>query len=81
MHTCYLTCARGLEQIAQTELEPFVASSNIDQGGVQFETDLTGIYNINLRSRIGMHVLIQHLKFNAEDTDEIYNQIYNFQVP
>ena len=78
MQTCYLTCARGLEKIAQTELEPFVASSHIDQGGVQFEADLKGIYNINLRSRIGMHALIQQLKFNAKDTDEIYNQIYNF---
>ena len=78
MYNCYLTCPRGLEHIAQLDLANHISSSEIDQGGIRFKTDLEGIYKINIHSRIGMHLLVQLLSFSAEDDSEIYNQVYNF---
>ena len=78
MYNCYLTCPRGLEHIAQLDLANHISSSEIDQGGIRFKTDLEGIYKINIHSSIGMHLLVQLLSFSAEDDSEIYNQVYNF---
>ena len=78
MHECYLTCPRGLEKQAQIDLKPFINNSTIDRGGIQFIADKSTIYNVNLHSRIGMHLLVKLFDFNAIDPDTLYNEIYNF---
>jgi len=78
MYKCYLTCPRGLEKIAQSDIGSFISNSIIHQGGIEFETNLKGIYNTNIHSRIGMHLLVELFQFCANDIDMIYKKIYNF---
>ena len=48
MYKCYLTCPRGLEEIAGIDIQPYAHTINPGKGGVNFQTDQQGIYNINL---------------------------------
>ena len=76
MHDCYLTCPRGLEKQAQIDLLPLLKSSIISKGGIQFNADKETLYNINLHSRIGMHLLVKLFDFNASDENILYNKVY-----
>ena len=78
MYNCYLTCPRGLEQQAQVDLDKFIPSSTLDKGGINFNADKATLYNINLHSRIGMHLLVKLFDFNASNEDVLYQEIYNF---
>ena len=78
MYKCYLTCPRGLEEITQYDIKPIISDSAIHPGGLAFQTDLAGIYNTNIHSRTGMHLLIELFEFEAPDIESIYKQIYNF---
>ena len=78
MYKCYLTCPRGLEEITQHDIRPIIPNSVIHPGGVEFQTDLAGIYNTNIHSRTGMHLLIELFEFEAYDIESIYKQVYNF---
>ena len=78
MYNCYLTCPRGLEQQAQIDLKSYISNSAIGKGGIEFNTDQTGLYNVNLHSRIGMHLLVKIFEINVKDTEEAYTQIYGF---
>ena len=78
MYTCYLTCPRGLEKQAQIDLDKFIPSSTLDRGGINFNADKATLYNINLHSRIGMHLLVKLFDFNASNEDVLYQEIYNF---
>ena len=78
MYTCYLTCPRGLEKQAQIDLDKFIPSSTLDRGGINFNADQATLYNINLHSRIGMHLLVKLFDFNASNEDVLYQEIYNF---
>ena len=78
MYKCYLTCPRGLEEITQYGIESFISNSVIHPGGIEFETDLEGIYNANIHSRTGMHLLIELFQFKAHDIESIYKEVYNF---
>jgi putative N6-adenine-specific DNA methylase len=78
MYDCYLTCPRGLERQAQIDLEHFLTSSIIDKGGIKFNADQSTLYNINLHSRIGMHLLVKLFDFNASDENILYKEVYNF---
>ena len=78
MYDCYLTCPRGLERQAQVDLEHFLTSSIIDKGGIKFSADQSTLYNINLHSRIGMHLLVKLFDFSASDENILYKEIYNF---
>ena len=79
MYTCYLTCPRGLEHLAQDEISKYTNSSIITNGGINFQVDKEGLYQVNMHSRIGMHLLVELFSFEADDDDDMYNQIYNFQ--
>jgi len=79
MYNCYLTCPRGLEEIAGIDIQLYGHSIEPDKGGIKFQTDQEGIYKINLNSRIGMHLLVELFHFNATDQDQLYEGIYNFQ--
>ena len=78
MYDCYLTCPRGLERQAQVDIEHFLTSSIIDKGGIKFTADQSTLYNINLHSRIGMHLLVKLFDFSASDENIVYKEIYNF---
>ncbi len=78
MYNCYLTCPRGLEKQAQVDLEGLLSSSIIDKGGIKFDADQSTLYNINLHSRIGMHLLVKLFDFNANDETILYKEVYNF---
>ena len=78
MYDCYLTCPRGLERQAQVDLEHFLTSSIIDKGGIKFNADQSTLYNINLHSRIGMHLLVKLFDCSASDENILYKEIYNF---
>ena len=79
MYTCYLTCPRGLESLAQDELSFYTNSTTVTNGGINFKIDKEGLYQVNMHSRIGMHLLVELFSFEADDDDDMYNQIYNFQ--
>ncbi len=76
MYDCYLTCPRGLEEQAQIDLWPLIQTSIIGKGGIQFNADKETLYNINLHSRIGMHLLVKLFEFNASDENILYNKVY-----
>ncbi|SVC08945.1 uncharacterized protein METZ01_LOCUS261799, partial [marine metagenome] len=78
MYDCYLTCPRGLERQAQVDLEHFLTSSIIDKGGIKFNANQSTLYNINLHSRIGMHLLVKLFEFSASDENILYKEIYSF---
>ena len=78
MYNCYLTCPRGLEKQAQVDLEDFLPSSIVDKGGISFDADQSTLYNINLHSRIGMHLLVKLFDFDANDEELLYKEVYSF---
>jgi putative N6-adenine-specific DNA methylase len=78
MYNCYLTCPRGLEHLAQDEISHYADSITVSNGGINFQVDKKGLYQINLSSRIGMHLLVELFSFEANDDHDMYNQIYNF---
>lgn len=78
MYDCYLTCPRGLEKQAQIDLASFINESIIDKGGIRFYANQDTIYNVNLHSRIGMHLLVKLFDFDARDINILYKKIYDF---
>ena len=78
MYKCYLTCPRGLEKLAKDEINHLSNDIQINKGGINFHTDKEGLYNINLRSRIGMHLLVELFEFNAKKESVIYSEIKKF---
>ena len=64
--------------MAQVDVANYVTSCQIDKGGIKLTTDQTGLYQINLHSRVGMHLLVELFSFDAEDTECLYNEIYKF---
>tara|TARA_Y100001970_G_scaffold153517_1_gene187939 strand:+ start:14005 stop:15156 length:1152 start_codon:yes stop_codon:yes gene_type:complete len=78
MYKCYLTCPRGLEHLAQDELSNYADSITANNGGINFQVDKKGLYQINFISRIGMHLLVELFSFEANDIQDMYNKIYNF---
>ena len=79
MYDFYLTCPRGLEDVASDELKNLVNSPIVvDKGGVYFKGSLEDMYRVNYCSRVGMSVLLKLLEFNANSIDIIYKLIYNY---
>ena len=68
MYKCYLTCPRGLESLAKKEVFPFASSISEAKGGINFESSLEGLYNVNINSRVGMHLLVELFTFEATIT-------------
>ena len=78
MYKCYLTCPRGLEELAKNEVDHFSKEVTLDKGGINFKVEKEGLYKINLTSRIGMHLLVELFNFEASDEDSLYSKIINF---
>ena len=79
MYECFLTCPRGLEEQAQIDINSIIYESKINKGGIEFNASKSELYNVNLYSRIGMHLLIKLFDFDCENDDELYRQIYDYE--
>jgi len=79
MEDFFLTCPRGLEETTASQISKYIKNNPIiDNGGVSFKGDLTDMYMTNLYSRTGMHLLKKIISFKSVTTDEIYNNIYEY---
>ena len=78
MYNCYLTCPRGLEKLASDEISTYSENIIIGNGGINFSADKLGLYSINLKSRIGMHLLVELFTFNADNDNSLYTEIRKF---
>ena len=68
----FVTCARGLEDILAEELKQILHSHPIvDKGGVHVHGKLKELYQINLLTRIGMHVLKPILELKSNNINQI----------
>ena len=75
---CFLSCARGLEDITCENIQPYCDSVSASRGGVQFSGDLRSLYSVNLHSRTGMHALVKILDIHAQSNDELYNKLLSY---
>tara|TARA_Y100000590_G_scaffold251554_1_gene282458 strand:+ start:2365 stop:3522 length:1158 start_codon:yes stop_codon:yes gene_type:complete len=75
---CFLTCARGLENITSTNIDPFCDAVSVENGGVQFTGDMRSLYNVNMHSRTGMHALVKILDVKARSNDELYKEVVTY---
>jgi len=79
MNKYFLTCPRGLEEVTSKQISQYIQSNPIvDLGGVKFTGDKEDMYNVNLHSRTGMHLLKEIYSFNINSEKDIYKNIYNF---
>ena len=79
MNKYFLTCPRGLEEITSNQISKYIKSTPIiDLGGVKFQGNKEDMYNVNLNSRTGMHLLKEIYSFNINTEKDIYKNIYNF---
>ena len=79
MYECFLTCPRGLEEQAQIDINSIIPESKINKGGIEFNATKSELYNVNLYSRIGMHLLIKLFDFECKNNDELYKQIHDYK--
>ena len=67
------TCARGLERVLADELRDLGAEAVApDRGAVLFAGDLRTIYNVNIRLRTAMRVLVPLVRGAVADRRELY---------
>ncbi len=76
MNQYFATVARGLEQVAATELEQ-LGAQGIEPGfcGVSFCGDQALLYRVNLWARIPFRILLTLTTFPCEDAPQLYRQI------
>ncbi|MEO0868952.1 MAG: THUMP domain-containing protein, partial [Cyanobacteria bacterium J06642_11] len=76
LFTCFATVARGLEELAATELEQ-LGADGVEPGfcGVSFRCDRTHLYKINLWARLPFRILVTVAKVGARDRDSLYHGI------
>jgi len=79
MNKYYLTCPRGLEEVTAKQIAKYIKFKPMsDLGGVQFKGNKEDMYNVNLHSRTGMHLLQEIFSCNVNHEQELYKKIYNF---
>ena len=75
----FVTCARGLEDTLAQELKQILHSHPIvDKGGVHVHGKLKELYQINLLTRIGMHVLKPILELKSNNINQLYDIVKSF---
>ena len=80
MYTFYLTCPRGLENIAAKEIKLLInKKSKISNGGISFTGDKEDLYNINLQHRTGMVLLVELFATPIKTINDLYNSVKNFK--
>ena len=67
------TCARGLERVLADELRALGAEAVApDRGSVLFAGDLRTVYEVNIRLRTAMRVLVPLVRGPVSNRDELY---------
>ena len=80
MNEYYLTCPRGLEETTCNDISAYLKiKPSADKGGVSFQGTQKEMYNINLFSRTGMHLLKKLYFFSAKGYDDLYG--LTFKLP
>jgi len=80
MNKYFITCPRGLEEVTANDINQYLEKkSNIDKGGVSFESSQEIMYRINLYSRTGMYVLKELYSFNASNDKILYEICKDFK--
>ncbi|BBE31413.1 methylase [Tepiditoga spiralis] len=71
-------CTIGLEKVVANEIKR-MGYKVIDSksGMIFFETDLEGIYKVNISSRVVERLMIVLKEFRAYDFDDLYNEIFS----
>ena len=78
-NSLFVTCARGLESVLADELGNVLQTQpTLDKGGVHVNGSLKEIYQINLLTRIGMHVLKPIFELKSTNIDQLYNIVKSF---
>lgn len=72
----FATCAKGVEDLLQKELEQLAAPQiKIHSGGVSFGGELEHAYKACLWSRVASRILLQLKEFTIESDNDLYNEI------
>ncbi|MDZ4675564.1 MAG: hypothetical protein SGI84_14010 [Gemmatimonadota bacterium] len=70
--TAFAVAAPGLEPLVVAELQRLgLLAHQADPGGVEFETDLIGLYRANLHLRVASRVLVRIAAFKAAHFSEL----------
>lgn len=72
----FATCAKGVEDLVQKELEQLgIVDTKIHTGGVAFTGDNESAYKICLWSRVASRILLQLKEFSITSDDDLYAEI------
>jgi putative N6-adenine-specific DNA methylase len=75
----FVTCPRGLEEVLSKELTSILGkNTTADHGGVHVDGNISDIYQINLSSRIAMHVLQQVINIKSTNINQLYTLIKSY---
>lgn len=80
--TYFATAARGFEEMLKTELEQIThAQCKVAQGGVHFTTDLKGVYQALLHSRLASRILLPLINTKIFSDSDLYASVvaYDWQ--
>jgi len=72
----FATCAKGVEDLVQKELEQLeIFDIKIHTGGVAFTSDIESAYKVCLWSRVASRILLQLKEFSITSDDDLYSEI------
>jgi len=72
----FATCAKGVEDLVQKELEQLdISATKIHVGGVSFNSEIELAYKACLWSRIASRILFQLKEFEISSDDDLYKEI------
>jgi 23S rRNA (guanine2445-N2)-methyltransferase / 23S rRNA (guanine2069-N7)-methyltransferase len=72
----FATCAKGVEDLLQKELEQFaIPDIKLHTGGVSFGGGLESAYRACLWSRVASRILLQLKEFTIDSDDALYDEV------
>jgi len=72
----FATCAKGVEDLLQKELEQFaIPGIKVHTGGVSFGGSLESAYRACLWSRVASRILLQLKEFTINSDNELYDEV------
>jgi len=75
-HHFFATCAKGVEDLVQKELEQLeIVDTKIHTGGVAFKGNIENAYKVCLWSRVASRILLQLKEFSISSDDDLYEEV------
>jgi len=72
----FATCAPGLERILRSELDQMgVSATEVIEGGVTFNGDISTLYNANLSLRTASRIVVRVAEFHADSFHELERRV------